>query len=74
MAIKIPFSQAKRLGFVIKGYVFSKEKTTPQPIIAKKDVAKREKKKQKRNIVKLKEEGLIVRLDLDDLQGEKDDK
>ena len=61
--IKIPASQAKRLSFSIKGYVFTKEKTTPQPVIGKASPKRKDRKKTKSNTIPLKKEGNIFRLD-----------
>jgi hypothetical protein len=44
--IKIPISQAKKLGFSIKGYVFDKNSKVPIPVIQK---AKNSKKRKKRS-------------------------
>jgi len=61
--IKLPFSQAKRLGFFIKGYVFTKEKSTPQPMIEKSNYKPR-KRKSKKDTVSLKKYGNVFKLDL----------
>jgi len=60
--IKLPFSQAKRLGFSIKGYVFKKEKSTPQPVIEKS--IHKPKKRVKKDTIPLKQCGNVFRLDL----------
>ena len=62
--IKLPFSQAKRLGFYIKGYVFTKEKSTPQPVIEKSNYKSR-KKKEKKETIPLKQYGNVFKLDLE---------
>jgi len=63
--IKISIKDAKRLGFSIQGYVFTKEKKTPQPIIKK--AKKRLRRKQiKKRTIPLKQEGNIFKLDLKD--------
>ena len=62
--IKLPFSQAKRLGFSIKGYVFTKEKSIPQPVIEKSNHKPR-KRRVKKETVPLKQYGNVFKLDLE---------
>jgi len=62
--IKLPFSQAKRLGFFIKGYVFTKEKSTPQPAIKKSNYKPR-KRRVKKETIPLKQYGNVFKLDLE---------
>lgn len=62
--IKIPFSQANKLGYFIQSYVFTKDKKTPQPVISKSKKKKKKKKITKEKKIKLKKEGNIFRLDI----------
>jgi len=61
--IKIPISQAKSFGFSIKGYAFTKGKSTPQPVIEK-SIHKPKKKRVKKDTIPLKQYGNVFRLDL----------
>jgi hypothetical protein len=64
--IRLSVSNAKRLGYSIKGYVFLKDKKTPQPVIEK---GKQTGTKRKRNkSVKLVKSGNVYRLDLENLK------
>ena len=60
--IKIPISQAKRLGYSVKGYVFTKNKATPQPVIEKAKTRKKRVKKEKKETIPLIKEGNVYRL------------
>ncbi len=59
--IKIPISQAKKLGFSIQGYEFDKNSKVPIPVIKKAQKAKKKKRRNKKieyliigNVYKLK--------------------
>jgi len=63
--IKMSIKNAKRLGFSIKGYVFTKEKNTPQPVIEK--TKKRIKKtKNKTETIPFTQKGNVFKLNLKD--------
>ena len=62
--IKISVNSAKRLGFTIKGYVFTKNKKTPVPILERKTLNKRRKNKNNKEKIKLKKCGIVYKLDL----------
>jgi hypothetical protein len=61
--IKLPFSQAKKLGFAVKEYVFLKDKSTPQPVIEKSCYKQKKSKSKKKNTVPLKQQENIFKLD-----------
>ena len=62
--VKIPISQAKRLGYSIKGYVFIKDKATPQPVIEKTKKRKKRIKKEKKETIPFIKEKNVYRLNL----------
>ena len=65
--IKMSVSNAKRIGFSIKGYVFDKSSKIPVPVIEK---AKKRNIRKKRNTNKINliDEGVICRLNLKELK------
>jgi len=65
--IKMSVSNAKRLGFSIKGYVFDKSSKIPVPVLEK---TKKQIKRKKRteNTIPLIEEGIICRLNLKEIR------
>ena len=64
--IKMSVSNAKRIGFSIKGYVFDKNSKIPVPVIEK--AKKRVKRKRNTNKVELIKKGIIYKLNLKELK------
>jgi hypothetical protein len=64
--IRISIASAKRLGYSIKGYVFLKDKKTPQLVIEKNKKTRTKRKRSKS--VKLIKCGNVYKLNLKELQ------
>ena len=68
MAIKISISNAKRLGYSIKGYVFDNTSKVPIPVIEKTKVRTKRGRVKKENRVELIDCGIVCKLNLKEIK------